>query len=158
MPSPVGVAGRGVGGLDFVLGVRGRGFSLHDSPLLALVLCDKLGRSFEALENLYGVHVIGRSLNFPSKWTSNGSLVVAICAKNAHAVKRLMIENAAPALCALHVPSICQALRNGELERQTGCRAAMIMFHPLLINHSIASAIESLVATYTGRRTAEKAF
>ena len=67
IPSPVGVEGRGVGALDFILGVLGRGFSLQDSPLLSLILCISVGFSPDALENLYGAHVIGRSLNLPRR-------------------------------------------------------------------------------------------
>lgn len=56
MPKPtasvVGVVGRGVDGLDFVLGVRGSGFSLQDFSLFALILCTRDGMSFELRENL----------------------------------------------------------------------------------------------------------
>jgi hypothetical protein len=113
IPPPVGVNGRGVGGRDLVLGVLGSGFSLHDSTLLSLFLWVRFGFSREVREKRYGVRVIGRSLNLPSRWMSNGSRVVAMCAKKAHAVNlclglalrlkswwstyRLMIENAAPA-------------------------------------------------------------
>ena len=67
IPPSLGVNGRGVGGRDFVLGVLGSGFSLHDSPLLALFLCDKLGFSLDVREKRYGVMVMGRSLYFPRR-------------------------------------------------------------------------------------------
>jgi hypothetical protein len=86
MPRPRGSM-VGVNGRDSRLGILGNGFSARIESVLVLRLCaSRLSLELRKTpENMYGVTVAGRSLTLPHRCDSNGSLVVAICAKVAQA-------------------------------------------------------------------------